>query len=70
MKTIFRIALVLTVFGAMNAVLSGTVDKDIIEMAMGTERTIGTDFLRILIGLSAIITLVLGFKLEMKAKQS
>lgn len=61
MKTILTICLFLTVFGAMNAVLNGTVGKDIIQMVMG-ERTIGTDFLRILIGLSAITTLVWGLK--------
>ncbi|MCZ2249121.1 MAG: DUF378 domain-containing protein [Bacteroidia bacterium] len=62
MKTILTICLFLTVFGAMNAVLNGTVGKDIIQMVMGDERTIGTDFLRILIGLSAITTLVWGLK--------
>ncbi|MCC6181304.1 MAG: hypothetical protein IT237_05675 [Bacteroidia bacterium] len=46
----------------MNAVLNGMVGKDIIQMTMGTERTVGTDFLRILIGLSAIATLVWGLK--------
>lgn len=62
MKTILTICLFLTVFGAMNTVLNGTVGKDIIQMVMGDERTIGTDFLRILIGLSAITTLVWGLK--------
>lgn len=62
MKTILTVCLFLTVFGAMNAVLNGTVGKDIIQMVMGNERTIGTDFLRILIGLSAITTLVWGLK--------
>ncbi len=62
MKTILAICLFLTVFGAMNSVLTGTVGKDIIQMTIGTERTIGTDFLRILIGLSAIVTIVWGLK--------
>ncbi|MBK9284430.1 MAG: DUF378 domain-containing protein [Sphingobacteriaceae bacterium] len=62
MKTVFTVCLVLTVFGAMNSVLNGTVGKDIIQIVMGDERTIGTDFLRILIGLSAITTLVWGLK--------
>lgn len=62
MKTIFTICLFFTVFGAMNSVLNGTIGKDIIQMAMGAERTIGTDFLRILIGLSALTTLVWGLK--------
>lgn len=62
MKNVMTICLFLTVFGAMNAVLNGMVGKDIIQMTMGTERTVGTDFLRILIGLSAIATLVWGLK--------
>lgn len=63
MKTIFRITLVLTVFGAVNTVLGGMFDKDIIQMLMGTKRTVGTDFIRILIGLSAVITLIYGLKI-------
>lgn len=62
MKTVLTICLILTVFGAMNAVLNGMVDKDIVQMVMGDERTVGTDFLRILIGLSAIATLIWGLK--------
>lgn len=62
MKTVLTICLILTVFGAMNAVLNGMMNKDIIQMVMGDERTIGTDFLRILIGLSAIATLIWGLK--------
>ena len=62
MKNVMTICLFLTVFAAMNAVLNGMVGKDIIQMTMGTERTVGTDFLRILIGLSAIATLVWGLK--------
>lgn len=62
MKTILTISLFLTVFGAMNAVLNGMVGNDIIQMVMGSERTVGSDFLRILIGLSAISTLVWGLK--------
>jgi uncharacterized membrane protein YuzA (DUF378 family) len=62
MKTILTICLFLTVFGAMNTVLNGTVGKDIIQMVMGDVRTVGTDFLRILIGLSALTILVWGLK--------
>lgn len=61
MKSIMTICLFLTVFGAMNTVLNGTVGKDIIQMTMGEERTIGTDFLRILMGFAALATLIWGF---------
>lgn len=63
MKTILTICLFLTVFGAVNSVLNGIVGKDIIQMVMGNERTIGTDFLRILMGISAVATLVWGLKI-------
>ncbi len=64
MKTIFVISLVLTVFGAINSVLYGMAGKDLVASALGDERNIGSDFLRILIGLSAIVTLVYGLKLK------
>jgi len=64
MKTLFRVALVLTVLGAVSMVISGMTGSDLINKLLGVEtRTTGSDFLRILIGLSAILTLIYGFKL-------
>jgi uncharacterized membrane protein YuzA (DUF378 family) len=54
--------LILTVFGALNAVWSGLGGPDLIHMAMGPARTVGTDFLRILTGLAAMATLVWGLR--------
>lgn len=63
MKTILTVCILLTVFGAISAVIGGMIGEDIIQKIMGVEkRTVGSDFLRILIGLSAITTLVWGLK--------
>lgn len=69
MKTIFRIALLLTVIGAINSAIYGLSGTDFFSIITGIDRTIGGDFLRILIGLSAIVTLVFGLKLNWKEKK-
>jgi len=69
MKTLFIISLVLTVIGALIGVVSGMIGKDIINQLLHIEqRTTGSDFLRILIVLSAILTLVYGLKLSKNIK--
>jgi len=62
MKGLMAACLILTVFGALNAVWSGLGGPDLIHMAMGPARTVGTDFLRILTGLAAMATLVWGLR--------
>ena len=62
MKGLMTACLILTVFGALNAVWSGLGGPDLIHMAMDPARTVGTDFLRILIGLAAMATLVWGLR--------
>ncbi|MBK9285874.1 MAG: DUF378 domain-containing protein [Sphingobacteriaceae bacterium] len=69
MKTIFRIALLLTVIGAINSAIYGLSGTDFFLIITGIDRTIGGDFLRILIGLSAIVTLIFGLKLNWKEKK-
>lgn len=63
MKNVLTVCILLTVFGAISTVIGGMIGEDIIQKIMGVEkRTVGSDFLRILIGLSAITTLVWGLK--------
>lgn len=61
MKNLSRITLVLTVIGAIFYLISSIIGIDVIAKITGGDRTIGGDFLRIIIGLSAISTLISSF---------
>jgi len=69
MKTLFIISLVVTVVGAIIGVVSGMIGQDLINQLLNTEvRTVGSDFFRILIVLSTILTLIYGLKLSKNIK--
>lgn len=57
-----KVAVILTVLGALGFTVSGISGVDFISELTGGKRTIGGDFLRILIGVSAVFTIVLEFK--------
>lgn len=58
MKNLSKITLILTVLGAILYILFSMAEIDFISKITGGGRTIGGDFIRIIIGLSAIYSLV------------
>ncbi|MCO5269042.1 MAG: DUF378 domain-containing protein [Brumimicrobium sp.] len=61
MKNLSKITLVLTVIGAVFYLLFSMAGIDVISKITGGDRTIGGDFIRIIIGLSAIFSLISSF---------
>jgi uncharacterized membrane protein YuzA (DUF378 family) len=61
MKNLSKITLVLTVIGAIFYLILSMANVDVIANLTGGSRTIGGDFIRILIGLSALYTLIYSF---------
>lgn len=62
MKNLSKITLVLTVIGAIFYLISSMAGVDVIAtLTGGSRRTIGGDFIRILIGISALYTLIYSF---------
>ena len=58
MDMLTRICGLLCVFGALNWVALSMFEKDAITVTMGTDRTIGTDGLHIVVGLAALYVLL------------
>ncbi len=61
MKNMSEITLILTVFGAIFYLLSSIAGVDLVSKITGGDRTIDKDFIRIIIGLSAIYILISSF---------